>query len=618
VSTVYIDKASRAAAAAARAWAGPAARIVALTPGDATNIEVASFFAGTMRTDEEECVSLASYRQAGPVAVAATDALLSREPAFAAMNDRLGRGTLRLFLIKRCWSEIQAHLVRMLAAKALAGNEARLAIMRPTMLRPDSIAGAVKGLAVRHYQPFLHSFRWRLNAARTLGGVTLRATRRRTARSRGATEILHPGRAAVLVTHEDVLSHDRTVRAQPHWLTPENADPQGLRVFILPTTESLDGAGSRELEALGAHPLSHSQLGALESRKTAAERAIGECEWQARRLLLSPHSEVVTSSAHVLALLDQAKLIVRCIQQLGIGCLVAGDPHLVQADAMAVAAELTGVPLLGYQYSNLAQFSPPMCGTADKFLLFAEGFEPVWNRLGVRPKKFAPNGYPYDGAFARVRNRSLALRDELRARGANTIVCYFDESVQHDRFGIFNPESQRREIFALLAKVMAEPDWGLVVKSQFEFNSPSRLFAGDPMLEQAKATGRYVELRRGEHRNVVFPAEAAMAADIAIGHMVGATAPLEAALAGVRSIMLDGFNQVRHRRELYAQAPIVYPNVESAITAIERWRTGDPAAANVGDWTPILDEMDAFRDGKSAERMHQMILELAGQRPSFS
>jgi hypothetical protein len=121
---------------------------------------------------------------------------------------------------------------------------------------------------------------------------------------------------------------------------------------------------------------------------------------------------------------------------------------------------------------------------------------------------------------------------------------------------------------------------------------------------------RYVEISHGSHRNTVFPAEAALAADIAIGHVFGATASLEAARAGRRSLMLNehGFKGVHDH--VYERAEIVFSSLGDALEAVRRYRAGDPAHAELGDWTPILDYFDPFRDGDSGRRMRSLLNEL--------
>jgi hypothetical protein len=229
-------------------------------------------------------------------------------------------------------------------------------------------------------------------------------------------------------------------------------------------------------------------------------------------------------------------------------------------------------------------------------------------------------GYFYDGAANAVRGRARELRGRLAARGASFVLCYFDENVQHDRWGCVHADDHRAEILELIRLVLADASVAVIVKTQFERNAPGRLLAGVPEFEAARATGRYLELSAGSFRNNVFPVEAALAADLAIGHLIGATAALEAALAGVRSVLLNPLDMRADAAALYAGADVVYPSMHVLLEKVARLRAGDAAANTLGDWTPIAASFDPLRDGGAAQRLRALIERslAAGARHGFS
>jgi hypothetical protein len=143
----------------------------------------------------------------------------------------------------------------------------------------------------------------------------------------------------------------------------------------------------------------------------------------------------------------------------------------------------------------------------------------------------------------------------------------------------------------------------VVIKSQFRRNTPSELYRDCEELIAARKSGRYVELANGSPRNTVFPAEAAMASDIVIGHLIGGTAPLEAALAGARVVMLNPYQITGEHYPVYAQANILFPSLDDALKAIAAYRSGCEAMRNLGDWSAILPQFDAYRDGRAGHRM---------------
>jgi hypothetical protein len=87
------------------------------------------------------------------------------------------------------------------------------------------------------------------------------------------------------------------------------------------------------------------------------------------------------------------------------------------------------------------------------------------------------------------------------------------------------------------------------------------------------------------------------------GHLCAATAGAESALAGVPTLCMD--------REGWALSPLYRLGVGRVVftdwgrlwnACLEHWnRPG--GVPGLGDWSPLLDELDPFRDGRAAERM---------------
>jgi hypothetical protein len=620
----YLDRASRAAvrtAAELQAAMGlEGSGMIALEAGDRdVNVPIADFFAGDLRAADGESAALAAYRLAADVALRAVDSVFSSDARLGVLNERLGRNSIRLLLAKRFWREALPVLQRLLVARALADDPDAtigVALAEPLALPRDSFDGIVGGVRVAWYRPPGASAARAKEIARVLGG----SFARRLSRARGKLGIqrrdaVPPPVPSVLITHDDPLVADRTVRSQPYWVDRENPSP--VRCLMMPTLSSLDDVATDDLADMNVLPLTTAHIRAAwaRGRRGPHDASLRREGRRALRLALRGRGPAAYAGALVYQLLDFARTELAIAKVFDVRAFVASDPHMVQSDAMAIAAEASGIPFLSYQYSNLGMVSPGMIPAADHFVLFSETFEPLWRLPSVAPKRFTVGGYVYDSAFRRVRERAEALRDKLRGAGARTIVCYFDESVQHNKFGVISPEAHRTEVVSLLRQVVERDDWAVIVKSQFEFNSPSRLYPDEPVAQAAKATGRYVELLRGDHRNIVLPCEAAMASDIAIGHLVGATASLEAALSGARSVMIDAYSQIRFRRDLYESARLIFTNIEDVLAAIDAWRAGEAEWSAIGDWAPIIDAFDPYRDGKASERLRALIEDYVRRTP---
>ena len=605
---ITIERSSPRLVRAAQKWAGgsPVA-IVALEDGGAPDIPVLSFFAGELLGEDGESIALSAYRIASDVAFLTADRVLEESSTLARINRDMGRGTLRLYLAKRMAEPLRQMLVRVAVADRM-DPEGRILLNRPGHL-------PVEGLV-----PGIPRERVRLVGSRTglgerVSGLreVLAATWRGMGRSHRTAARRSTGAIRVLMPHEDTLGTDRSLRRQPHWLEPDDCMGE-FEALIYPVSSDLGSeAADTALGKASVIPLTRARVRGYRKAQRAGPVMERLSSWKRETLrvaLMGSSSHERWASGVAYRLVDVCQSVAATVAAESVDIMLTSDPHLIQADAMAVVAELTGRPLAAYQYSNLATHSVAMLTTADCFLLFHQAFRPLWDESGVTPGRFEAIGYSFDGAFHACSHRGRMHRERLQANGADFVICLFDESVQEDKFGVIAVQDHHQELLALLGYMLAEPGIGVVVKSQFQSNTPSRRYPDDPTVKAALSTGRFLELTTGDHRNLVYPAEAALISDIAIGNIVGATASLEAALAGRRSLLLDQHGQKRHRRELYDQADLVYPSMKEAIAAIRRHRSGDPAAAALGDWTPIIDQFDAFRDGRSAERLRSSLIDL--------
>jgi hypothetical protein len=252
-----------------------------------------------------------------------------------------------------------------------------------------------------------------------------------------------------------------------------------------------------------------------------------------------------------------------------------------------------------------------MMTTADSMFTFSPLSHERWSKNGIQPKSFIDIGYLFDSSFDLVEERATELRKRLMNNSSQFIICYFDESVQSEdsKYGIIGIEHHYEEILNIAKLVIEDPSTAVIIKTQFRKNTPAVMFKDDKIIESAKATGRFVELFHGKHRNIVFPAEAAMAADLVIGHCVGSTAGLEAALSGSRCILLNPYEMQGSNIEIFKQADILYDNMDSALSAISLFREGKSEYRDLGDWSSIINLFDAFQDRQSAVRLREILEE---------
>jgi len=213
-------------------------------------------------------------------------------------------------------------------------------------------------------------------------------------------------------------------------------------------------------------------------------------------------------------------------------------------------------------------------------------------------------GYFGDHRFPLLRNDAAALRLKLQRRGAEYIVAFFDENSNDDSRWHTGHEFMRENYVFVLEKLLADPSLGLVVKPKFPSNLRRRLGPVAALLKRALASGRCHIFDGGPLHGSDPPAAAALASDIAIhGHLVAATAGLEAALAGVPTLLLD--REGWHVSSMFrlGEGRVVFKTWSDLWRALEVCRVKPGSIPGLGDWSLMLDELDPFRDGLAAKRI---------------
>lgn len=274
--------------------------------------------------------------------------------------------------------------------------------------------------------------------------------------------------------------------------------------------------------------------------------------------------------------------------------------HCVMADALQALGGVTTI------YQRAYESHPSAETTIGADIVF--GFSPEVaevERLSNSVIRYhVTTGYVGDHHFPLLRAGAQRVRHGLEQHGAQRILAYFDEnSLDDDRW--HTGHSFMRDNYSfLLEKVLAEPWLGLALKPKTPRTLRRRLGPVVELLDRALATGRCHIYEGGTNQGSYPPAAAALAADVAVhGHLCAATAGMEAALAGVRTLLLD--------REGWPVSPLYRLGVGRVVfrdwqglweACLDHWRSPE-GVPQLGDWSPMLSELDPFCDGRAAERM---------------
>jgi hypothetical protein len=274
--------------------------------------------------------------------------------------------------------------------------------------------------------------------------------------------------------------------------------------------------------------------------------------------------------------------------------------HCVMADALA---ELGGVFTI-YQRAAEVLPAPELAITADIYFGFSSIAADFERGSNSTIPYYVVTGYLGDHRFPLLRDQAQQVRDQLHGRGVKRIIAFFDESSgADDRWHTGHGFMQDNYRF-LLEKVLAEDWFGLVLKPKMPTNLRERLADVAELLQEAEESGRCFIYQEGSSHGAFPPAGAALSADIAIhGHLCAATAGIESALAGVPTLLLDREGWPDSYLYELGVGNAVFANWEDLWGRCQEHWAAKGGGGPLGDWSPLLDSIDPFRDGGGAERM---------------
>lgn len=295
---------------------------------------------------------------------------------------------------------------------------------------------------------------------------------------------------------------------------------------------------------------------------------------------------------------------------------VAVAPFASDATVGQVLAlrDLGGISV-GYQHSisNIVGPSAVLSPGVDVAFVSAEPFARLWNGLPARPTEIVPTGFIYDVAI------NVALRDagwatarrRLLANGARFVITFFDENSVDGWESPFTNASASLDYEFLFQWLLEDPTLGLVLKPKKSINLHERVAPIARWIKTGLATGRCLVLTSDTLVGNVYPAEAAMMSDVVVGKLLGSTAAFEAWLAGRPTVLVDTEGFRDHPFWGPGGGSFVYADWPAVRLAIESYRRDPLANPGFGDWAPVADDLDPFRDGLASMRMRDHVFDLA-------
>ena len=270
----------------------------------------------------------------------------------------------------------------------------------------------------------------------------------------------------------------------------------------------------------------------------------------------------------------------------------------------SIAMDNIGGVRIGFQWSSIEFLSSFLSKNDNIYFCWGTRESQFFSKARSCVDTLIISGYVYDRYIESKRPQAKKLREQLTVNGVQFVVTLFDTRVSDDYATV---EDMEYFYQLFLNECLKDETFGLIIKSKGS-SFLEKLENIRPIVNDANATGRCLvleeeieERRNLWHINNMFTFLPAMASDMAVSFSIS-TSGTESALAGARSVYYDHMNQPDHPYyENGGKGRLVFDDLKELLTAIRRYRAEE--LPDLGDHSPILDEIDPFRDGKAGERI---------------
>jgi len=204
-------------------------------------------------------------------------------------------------------------------------------------------------------------------------------------------------------------------------------------------------------------------------------------------------------------------------------------------------------------------------------------------------------GHPNDANFLQHIVDMKDVKRQFNKKGVTFVVALFDTAHGENIYNFLSTEVEL--VYTHFLKwVLEEDTFGLMIKSKKPLVLET-LPNIRSLLKSAEETGRCIRLPFS-----YFPSTTAQVADIVVGLNIS-TAATEAVIAGSRGIHYHSNFPRTHEYYRWGYGKLVFDDLDLMMNALKGYKADKSSNPELGDWTPYLDLLDPFRDGRAGERM---------------
>ncbi len=262
---------------------------------------------------------------------------------------------------------------------------------------------------------------------------------------------------------------------------------------------------------------------------------------------------------------------------------------------------------ISYQWSNLSFSSILLSSCADVLFSFGPAYQWVWEENRSRIGNLVYCGYITDYSFKEVKKNAEILREQLRNKGVQFVICYFDENSSDDRMTVISNRRSAEIYEYFLKKTLEDETIGLIFKPGYPKTLYKRIASISGLIERAKETGRCIFMESGSYVTEQYPTEAAQAADVCVGLLLSGTVALESYLSGTPTVFLDLEKLYSNPVYQWGKGKIVFDSLDDLFSAIQKYREHPESIPGFGDVSDWVKDRDPFKDGNASLRMGQYI-----------
>jgi hypothetical protein len=237
------------------------------------------------------------------------------------------------------------------------------------------------------------------------------------------------------------------------------------------------------------------------------------------------------------------------------------EPQDFTSDAILMCKKSHKINTYCIQYSNIGYRTPLMISPVDKYLCFSKSYEKVLKWKNVSPKKFVSCGYSFINS--KVDSNMILIKNKLSKIGVKKIISFFDESIQFDKWGLISYDSVKSEYEDLANFILLKKDYAVILKPQFMTNSLD-IFESS-IINKAIETKRFIEVKKGRHRNIITPQQVGSISNISISNLIGGTAGIEAALSGSTVFFTNPSKYKPHNYDIIDNLDLISNNLKEVL-----------------------------------------------------